>query len=138
MLTDFEERFSEIQRIFRKFHETFLQDTTKGRHNMAAVPEVKVKILYIYDALRTFLNSTLLDGATCESTIKDVHVIAGFLEDANLTSQVQTLLTDLCPLMFPWDVNMNAKVGGLFDQFAAMPYSPVRIDAAPVPDPLTQ
>lgn len=138
MPTDFEERFSKILEAFHTFHKEFIQENTKDRHNMAAVPEVKVKILYIYDTLKNFLSKCLGEDATCESTIKDVHVIAGSLEDAELTSQVKTLLTKLCPLMFPWDPNMNAKVGGLFDQFGEQPYSPVRLDAAPVPDSLTQ
>jgi len=134
---DFEPRFREIQHILHTFHQDFIEENTKNTHDMKAVGELKAKIEYIYDALKTFLSRCLGEHATCESTIKDVKVMMGAEEDAELTSQVKTLLTELCPLMFPWNVHTHAKVGGLFYLFGTVPYSPVRIDGA-VPDPLTQ
>ena len=134
--TDFDLRFREIRRIFHDFHQEFIQDNTKDRHNMTAIPDLKKKIQYIHEALLRFLNTCLGEDATCESTIKDVKVMVGSEEDFTLTVKVHTLLTELCPLMFPWDVNMNARVGHIFYLFGEQPFSPLNLDVT-VPDAVT-
>jgi hypothetical protein len=104
---------------------------------MDALRELKEKIQYIHNALLRFLNACLGEDATCESIIKDVKVMIANQEDITLSVKLKELLTKLCPLMFPWDVNMNARVGDLFTKFSNQPYSPVRLDDA-VPDSVTQ
>jgi len=135
--SEFDTRFRKLHTIFHNFHQNFIQENTKDRHDMAAVGEVKAKILYIYDALKFFLSKCLDEDATCDSIIKDVKVMAGSQEDTELTAKVQTLLTELCPLMFPWNANIYPKVEHLFYLFATIPYSPVKLDDA-VPDSVTQ
>jgi hypothetical protein len=135
--SDFESRYRKIHILFHAFHQNFIQENTKDRHDMAAVGEVKAKILYIYDALKYFLSRCLDENATCESIIKDVKVLAGTQEDIELTARVQALLTDLCPLMFPWNAHIYPKVEHLFYLFGTIPYSPVKVDDA-VPDSVAQ
>jgi len=127
---DFDERFRQLHTIFHTFHTDFIQNTTREKYDPSAVISLKKQIQFIHDALKYFLSECLGEDATCESTIKNVTVMVNGEEDRELTTQVQTLLTDLCPLMFPWDPQMNARVGGLFDKFSEHPFSPVNLDVA--------
>jgi len=135
---DFDTRFHKIHTLFHSFHKNFIQENTKNEKELSAINKVKTDIQYIHDALMRFLNKCLHEDETCDTAKRSVEVLVDAevdgvpttKVDAKLTKELHDLLTNLCPLMFPWDPNMNAKVGGLFTRFSEHPFSPVSLDVA--------
>ena len=127
---EFEARFAKIKDIFHRFHGTFIQENTRMLVDPVSLKtEVMPKIESVADILSAFLHQCLtLTDCTLIYANTDAIITENIRETnedtpVSLRTELQTLLTQLCPLMFPWHTDMHARVGHLFSQFKEYPFS---------------
>jgi hypothetical protein len=122
----FEERFATIEKLLTEFHGKFLQDNTNNTHNMRNVQTIPSKLLPICDTLRDFLAWCLTaDRERCtEDELSGIVEINMKNSNAKDHGELLTLLKNMCEHMFPWNANMNSKVGHLIHLIHTNPFSP--------------
>ena len=127
---EFEARFAKITDIFRQFHGNFIQENTRMLVDPVSLKtKVMPKIESVANILTAFLHQCL-SSPDCTLIYANTNaIITENINDTNedpavsLRTELQTLLTQLCPLMFPWHTDMHARVGHLFSQFKEYPFS---------------
>jgi hypothetical protein len=132
---DFKQRFIKIKGIFIDFHRQFVQTNTIHDDDPQMLNGMLPKFQRIYDTLLHFL-AHCLQNETCDPlTIDSIiltnsHILrdetspnGSSLRNDQLGIELRTLLHKLCPLMNPWDANMNAQFTHLCKQFIEHPFS---------------
>lgn len=128
---DFDQRFTRITELFHDFHGKFLQEHTRAILDPVKIKtDVLPKIEGVSNILSAFLNQCLSSPdcsviyANTDAIItENIHEPSPNEEETFLRTEIQVLLTQLCPLMFPWHSDMHAKVGHLFALFKEYPFS---------------
>jgi len=124
---EFEERFTKIREIFSQFHGKFVQENTRTLTDPANLKrDVLPKIESVANILSAFLHQCLT-SQDCSVVYANTDAIiaenSNPSADDSLRTEIHTLLTQLCPLFFPWHPDMHARVGHLFSQFKEYPFS---------------